>query len=154
MGFGYHVSKQEREREILVADRRIAVYDFVIPHADLFASIFEDSQPDLLDLMLSSQEAAEVFGLSQDDAIALNARYEVGADWLDDLAMPTDWWRRAAAIAVQITNRFGYPCSDVANAWDCLSELVHAPSCWKKYRADELRVRSRARRAIANGKAD
>jgi len=144
MSFGYHVSKAARLEEIRHADRRIAWFDLLCANAEALAPAYAGDHPDILELVLHSEATAAVFGLSREDAQDLADRYEYWPEWLGDFTARPGLWERAAEIISRMASRFG--------RFD-VHELADVPSQWKADRAYYVRARSRARRAIADGRA-
>lgn len=158
MGFGYHVSRKARERQIRDAERRIAWFDLLRANEDVLAPVFADDPDDpyayVVDMMLQSEEAAAVFGINRETAKDLAWRFETFPEWLGDFEPREGRYKRVSALAVEMGKRWSWEPRNFRESWDIgFMDTMEAPSEWKSARAACLRDRSRARRAIADGRA-
>tara|TARA_R100001198_G_scaffold62230_1_gene36285 strand:+ start:1145 stop:1627 length:483 start_codon:yes stop_codon:yes gene_type:complete len=156
MGFGYHVSRKARERQVRDAERRIAWFDLLRANEDVLAPVFaDDPNAYVVDIMLQSEEAAAVFGIDRETAENLAWRFETFPEWLGDFEPRKGSYERVGALAVEMGKRWSWEPRNFRDSWDIgFMNTMEAPSEWKSARAACLRDRSRARRAIAKSRAD
>ena len=136
-GWGWNVSKVEREREIADCERAIALYDILLKLDWTGTGIDIDDASDLDALALATRASSEAMGLSEQDARDLADAYEADPEWLP--AGPSDF-RHGRALQAELEARF-------------FEGVVGRMNNWKSDRAAHVRRRSAARRAIADGRA-
>ena len=170
--FGYAVSKKERTQEIVLASREILLHDALIeivksgeelptaPGFDLWSK---------LDAVCGSEAVADAFDMNALDVVALCFFKFIADDDMDMFSVP-QWAIDGATIAYNAANleacrpmhfkRTSEGEQVVAYADEVVARLEASPSYYsndlkglKAYRSKQVAARSRAAKAIKDGRA-
>lgn len=142
--WAYKVSRKERESEIALCDRWIALYDILISLAaggHIGAQLDVLSENQMVLLMAASPESAAAFGLSPQDAADMIAAYDYEDKWIPA-------WLRGLAPDYRKGVKL-----DASKIGIYGQDWLRPSAEWKKDRARFVAQRSAARRAIADGRA-
>ncbi len=150
-GFGYHVSVQQREAEIVDCTAEIAQCDALLAGFDANAfKLAEDGTLGFIEYQaLRSEKAASAFGLSPSDArdLAAHLRFGEEHDALVEWYEVTEWWGSEVSGDWRLGEKIEMERMAVWSGYTTTRAHV------KAVRSDAMRRRASAKRAIADGRA-